>query len=119
MIAMLCLMVQGLWAQVKYIERWWDNDDNVVKETEHDCDTYTELSGSDDSRELTLESDKYYVVRGTDVKYKRLIAPYNNAAYLILCDGAKLTAQITINEYQYLTIYAQSGGTGKTRSKWF
>ena len=113
MTLLLAIFTVTAWAQVKYIERSWNSTNKVVTSTEYDCNTYTELSGTDASRALTLESGKYYVVRGADVRYKRLIAPYNNAAYLILCDGAKLTAQITINQYQYLTIYAQSGGTGQ------
>lgn len=60
-----------------------------------------------------MASSRYYVIKEADVRYKRLIAPENGIAYLILCDGAKLTAQITIDDGHSLEIYGQSKNTGQ------
>ncbi len=107
---------QMAWAQsVSYVYRYWDVN-SVVSETRNESD-FIVLNGSNSNDEYTLTSDRWYVVSGSDVKYKRLIAPSGTAANLILCDGAKLTAQITINNGCCLNIYAQSGGTGQLVAK--
>ncbi len=98
-------------AQVKYIYRSWNG--NAVIEEESEQSEYTVLSGSDDSRTLTLAAGGWYVVSNTDVKFKTLVAPEGTAANIILCNNSKLTAQITIEQGHALNIYAQAGGTGQ------
>lgn len=101
--------------QVYYIYRSWN--DQLVSETRTVSD-YIELTGNDASRELALQGGRFYVVKGADVRYERLIAPLGDpAANIILCDGAKLTAQITIDRENgmnhKLNIFAQMSETGK------
>ena len=119
-IALLCAFGQEAWAQtqdpVQYVYRSW-NGSEVVSETRTESN-YTVLSGNHSGEELTLNAGVYYVVSGSDVKYRRLIAPYGSTpAYLILCDGAKLTAQITIDDdatrSQSLTIFGQTNDSGE------
>ena len=113
-IALLCAIVQGAWAEeITFINHFWNYDNQTLESYDSQTDGYIELTGTDEKEEVWMASDCYYVIKGTDVRYKRLIAPEYGTAYLILCDGAKLTAQITIDDGHSLEIYGQSENTGQ------
>lgn len=107
MLAMM-LATATIWAEdITYIERSWNG--SVVTETEKTVSGYTVLN-STSGESISLTSGNYYVVKG-NAKYSQ-IAP-SGTAHLILCDGAKLEAQVLINNGNTLHIYAQSAGTGQ------
>ena len=115
-LAMLCVVVQGAWAQneeIKYIDYFWNAFSQTLSPYESKTSDYIELKGTDEKEEVWMAPSCYYVIKKADVRYKRLIAPENGIAYLILCDGAKLTAQITIDDGHSLEIYGQSESTGQ------
>ena len=115
-IALLCAIVQGAWAQneeIQYIDYFWNAFSQTLSPYESKTSDYIELKGTDEKEEVWMASSRYYVIKEADVRYKRLIAPENGIAYLILCDGAKLTAQITIDDGHSLEIYGQSENTGQ------
>ena len=115
-IALLFAIVQGAWAQneeIQYIDYFWNAFSQTLSSFESKTSDYIELKGTDEKEEVWMASSRYYVIKEADVRYKRLIAPENGIAYLILCDGAKLTAQITIDDGHSLEIYGQSENTGQ------
>lgn len=115
-IVLLCAIVQGAWAQnevIQYIDYFWNAFSQTLSPYEYETSDYIELKGTDEKEEVWMASSRYYVIKKADVRYKRLIAPENDPAYLILCDGAKLTAQITIDDGHSLVIYGQSENTGQ------
>ena len=115
-IVLLCAIVQGAWAQneeIQYIDYLWNDNSQTLSAYENKTSDYIELKGTDEKEEVWMASSCYYVIKKADVRYKRLIAPENGTAYLILCDGAKLTAQITIDDGHSLVIYGQSENTGQ------
>ena len=95
---------------VPYIERYWDSSAAAVRETAKSCDDYNWLEGSENA--TTLASGWYVVDH--DAKYKETLNVMGNVR-IILCDGATLNAQqgIYIQFGQTLTVYGQSGDSGK------
>ena len=80
------------------------------------CSDFTVLTSSDDSQELgDNDNEAWYVVCG-DVTIEGELHFKDNAAHLILCDGATLTVNAGdsngISTNIKITIYGQSGGTG-------
>ena len=131
LIALLCTVVLEAWsqnsqdpqpAQVKYIERMWDNDRFKVVDTEKTITDYETLTAPGDPDGWVLlgsqddQNDHYYVVvGGTNVTYKTLNV--YGKAHLILCDGATLTCTggILVEEGHNkakLFIHGQAGDTG-------
>jgi len=114
---LLALLAFGpmAWAQTKdpvsYIKRGWDDVNKVVTETTQTCTEYTELSGSHYGTK-PIEAGQWYVVRSS-FTCSHIIVCSGAAANLILCDGAALYAQITINDGCALNVFGQSSGTGK------
>ena len=111
-IALLCTMVQGAWADgVKYIERSWsgDNIGGSVVSTEKTCSSYTTWNGTSN---LT-GGWYYYKTSNKEINSHRITVSGN--VNLILADGSYLKHKrgIYIQDGCTLTIYAQSGGTGK------
>ncbi len=94
---------------VSYIYRSW-NGSEVVSE-ERTVTDYTELSGSHYGTE-PIEAGQWYVV-SSSFTCSHFIVRSGAAANLILCDGATLYAQITINDGCALNVFGQSSGTGK------
>ena len=78
------------------------------------CYDFIELTGST-STDITPLSSEWYVVRG-DISYSgSLVRSDGGSVNLILCDGSSLTAtglQVS-QDGGNLTIYSQSGNTGK------
>ena len=97
---------------VYYIEREWDEENKVVKATQKPLADFTELTGNNSDDIYNLESGKWYVVR-SNVVYKKIIAPTGSPAHLVLCDGASLTCQVTIEESHALNIYGQVFNSGR------
>jgi len=98
--------------RVYYIKRSYHNN-AVTEEIKYVADgDYTELAGSEDSI-VHLDNNGWYVVKGSNVQRRSLIAPTDGVANLILCDGASLSAVIIINEDCELNIYAQTKNSGK------
>ena len=96
---------------VYYVERGWENSSLTEEyKSRNDCIV---LAGTDSGATYNLESGRWYVVKGSNVQYKAVIAPSGDGANLILCDGATLTSLIIINEGCRLNIYAQSEDSGK------
>ena len=97
-----------------YVERSWNERTQSVEADFRILESYqyTTLTGSDDDVTLSLG---YYVVKGSDVVYDdRIIFSGGGNHYLILCDGAKISAEFfTVNKDNTLYIYGQSGNTGK------
>jgi hypothetical protein len=97
-----------------YVERSWNDETKAIEAhfRELESNEYTTLNGSDD--EITL-SPGYYVVKGNDVVYDdRIIFSGGGEHHLILCDGAKISAEFfTVHEDNTLDIYGQSDNTGK------
>ncbi len=122
--ALLCAVAQGAWAQasgesISYIDRQWDAVNKTVVETERTISTYTEITGQKENEYIDLESGKWYVVKGADVKRSRLFVAGGDGAevHLILCDGAKLSAKINFEtnfwgEQGNIHIYGQSNDSG-------
>lgn len=133
--ALFCMSVQGLWAhqlmevssvseqsstadKVSYIDRRWDDASKRVVDMEKvkNKGEYYLLSGNYGDSHLMLEDGHWYVVKG-DVKASSLIVPAGGNVFLIICDGAKLTAPVYfVTEYKQtgvIHIYGQTAGTGK------
>ena len=72
---------------VYYIHRYWDQGAKQVQSEIKVVSDYTELTGGGN---YTMEGT-YYVVKGR-VNYNHLSIDLPDVKYLILCDGAKLTA---------------------------
>lgn len=97
---------------VKYLD--WNGSQLVEKETSN----YTEITNS-----TTTLSSGFYVVKGSDVQTGHLIVEGTETSptYLILCNGAKLTATsntegksgIHVENENTLIITAPKDGTGK------
>lgn len=103
---------------VVYIDRQWDATNKKVTHEAKTCTNYTEITGDQSGDILRLEADKWYVVKGSNVKRKRIIVPDNATVHLILCDGATLSS--FVNFYCYHTtsegnlhIYGQGNDSGK------
>ena len=96
---------------VTYIKRSW-NGTEVVSEKDsiysHQY-SYHELSGAASTVE-EIYGGGWYVVKGSCQRNRVIVEGY---VYLILCDGATLTAPITINNTSTLVVYGQSNGTGR------
>ncbi len=97
---------------VYFIEREWDEENKVVKATQRSVTDFTVLSGNNSEAAYNLGSGKWYVVR-SNVVCKKIIAPAGDPAHLILCDGASLTGQVTIEEGHALHIYGQVYNSGR------
>lgn len=92
---------------VTYIERSWNGTEVVSEEkTKY---SYDELSGTE-STNHSLWGGGWYVVKSSFQCKRVIVEGYVN---LILCDGATLTAPITINNTSTLVVYGQSNGTGR------
>lgn len=104
----------GTWADnVSYIERSWSGGNtggSVVSETKT-CSSYITISS--DTQEL--KDNNWYCV-SSNVTCRNRIKVSSNAK-LILKDGFTLTCEkgIHINSGKTLTIYGQSGDSGKLR----
>ena len=86
-IVLLCAIVQGAWAQneeIQYIDYLWNAFSQTLSSFESKTSDYTELTGNHEKEEVWMASSCYYVIKEADVRYKRLIAPENGTAYLIL-----------------------------------
>ena len=94
------------------IEREWDEDNKVVKATQKSLTDFIELKGNNSNDIYNLEPGKWYVVR-SNVVCKKIIAPAGDPAHLVLCDGASLTCQVTIEEGHALHIYGQVYNSGR------
>ena len=96
---------------VYYIERSWDDASNAVK-TEIKIlksGDYTTLTGGDD---ITIQPG-YYVVKD-DVKYNKIQCAEGGKHHLILCDGAKVTADfVQVEDDNELDIYGQTNDNGQ------
>ena len=94
------------------IEREWDEDNKVVKAPQKPLTDFIELKGNNSNDIYNLEPGKWYVVR-SNVVCKKIIAPAGDPAHLVLCDGASLTCQVTIEEGHALHIYGQVYNSGR------
>ncbi len=103
---------------VHYIERGWDEANHKVTETLRfiSSGNYTELQG--DQRggvfdRVTLACDDIWlVVKNSDVTRNRIIVNEGKTVNIILCDGSKLTSQITVEAGQTVNIYGQLEDSG-------
>ena len=95
---------------VYYIERAWDDANKVVTVQVRilSSDEYTTLEGGDD---IEL-APGYYVVKG-NIEHDDIIMTGNGVHHLIICDGAKVEADILkVCESETLIIYGQNLNTG-------
>ena len=96
---------------IYYIERSWDDASKSVKAEIKILKSgdYTTLTGGDD---ITIQPG-YYVVKD-DVKYNKIQCTEGGNHSLILCDGAKITADfVQVEDDNELDIYAQTSNTGQ------
>ncbi|MCR4602023.1 MAG: hypothetical protein K5683_00640 [Prevotella sp.] len=117
MVALLCMVAQGAWADnavVKYLEKSWDEEQSKLVSSERSITDYTVLSGShpDDWYQLGDGSkDFYYVVNGS-VSYKTLVV--YGRVHLILTDNSWLTCtggiKLEKQNDAELFIYSQRDG---------
>ncbi len=114
-IALLSATIRLSAQEVSFIERGWDATNKTVTETQRTLNSgeYTLLTGNNPSETVTLASGGWYVVKESEVARFRLIAPEGKPAHLILCDGAQLSATVTIGMGQSLNIYGQSRNSGR------
>ena len=94
-------------ADYQYCSRSWNGSSVVTSIESHDCITL------DNTYFPTALSDGWYAVKGDVTVSDRITI--NGDVQLILTDGCKLNAKKGINlpENSTLSIYGQSGGTGK------
>ena len=94
---------------VPYIDRWWDETTKSVKEAQKTSKKYTIVESSDAAEGPTWLIGWYVVTENVEISGRITVS---GSVSLILCDGAKLTADkgITVTEGNSLTIYAQSEG---------
>ena len=119
MIALLCTIVQGAWAEsVTFNKRSWDESSKKVVTTETTKDA-TVLNSSDDWVPLGAndnQEDHYYVVKG-NVSIKTLNC--FGKVHLILTDNATLTCTggiiVQKSNNTHLYIYSQSDGNNQGR----
>ena len=106
-------LVNNLQDGLYYIERSWDAVNKVVVAEDKmlESGSYTTLNGGSDKN---LQPG-YYVVTG-NVTYETLNMTGNGVHHLILCDGAKLTANfVCVEGNNSLHIYGQANSTGQLR----
>ena len=100
---------------IEYVERSWDNANKRVVEILQLKPSFgtTELRGSANSDDISLSNWGWYYVQGSDVKYGYIDVESNATVFLILREGAKLTADARrIGQGSSLTIFGQIAGTG-------
>ena len=112
----LCLsllpVTAGAGEQVSYIECSWNKDTNTVTETSKNVANYTTIEESTTAWDSTTTGG-WYVAQGEVTINQRVTV--TGDVHLILADGCTLTVNggIQVAENNSLTIYGQSGGTGK------
>ena len=91
----------------------WDETSKTVKDVEGGCTDYTVVTDST----AAFEDGKWYVVNGEVSVASRITV--TGTVNLILCDGAKLTANegIALTSGKTLNIYGQSNGTGELTAR--
>ena len=111
-IALLCMVVQGAWAQTTstyhYSFYTWDSETNTLTKSST-LRTANDLTSATNVQESTFTNDGGWWGVSGDVEHKgRIIV--NKDTYLILANNATLTAKqgIFIKEGATLTIYANS-----------
>ncbi len=113
MIALLCAVVQGIWADsfdITYIERAWDADKKEVKEIEHTTSNYISMPAS--AEWINLEGGKNYYFSGY-CTYKALEITGEDV-HIILGDKCKVNLKhIKLEEGKSLHIHTLKGKSGK------
>ena len=97
---------------VGYIYYTWENN-TLTKHTDGTVTTATEVTASDTAWGGSDSMEYWYVAQGEVTINQRVTVTGN--VHLILADGCTLTVNggIQVAENNSLTIYGQSGGTGK------
>ena len=101
-----------LTADYQYCSRSWNGSSVVTSIESHDCITL------DNTYFPTTLTDGWYAVKGDVTVSDRITI--NGDVQLILTDGCTLNAKMGINlpENSTLSIYGQSGGTGKLNAEY-
>ena len=111
-LAILCMVSQGAWAQIDYLDRSW-NGTKVIQGVKQSPENATRFfSGIGNEYDEMVLSGGWYEVSGNVTRDAILVS---GNPKIILCDGATLTCK-KIQIYDgnsSLSIYGQSGETGK------
>lgn len=111
--ALLCAVVQGVWAgpfDITYIERSWDAEAKEVKEIEHTTDNYIQMAGSGEW--INLYGGKYYYFIG-NCTFKTLEI-MDEDVHIILGDNCKVNLKhIKLEVGKSLHIHTLKGKSGK------
>ena len=112
-IALVIAVGQTTRAQVSYIERSWDAENKKVVETVKTCSSYTEITGQNADSWISLENNRWYVVKESNVTYQTINVLGSNV-HLILCDGARisLTGGVKLEGSSTLNVYGQTEDSG-------
>ncbi|MBR0282013.1 MAG: InlB B-repeat-containing protein, partial [Oscillibacter sp.] len=96
---------------VAYLDAAWNETTKTVDFTEKTCADYAVVA----SDSAAWGAGWYAVTEDVTIAERVTVA---GEVYLILCDGATLTASkgITVDNDNKLTVYAQSGGTGALKA---
>ena len=96
---------------IYYIERSWDDANNVVK-AEIKILKSGDYAVMDGGSHVVIGAGDYVVK--DDVKYNTITCTEGEKHHLILCDGAKVTTNfLCVEEENELVIYGQSNDTGQ------
>lgn len=114
--AMPC--VTGVYAAgepVDYIERWWDEDEQKVMDSQKSVTNYTEVENSTTAWDGDTTGG-WYVVSGSVEITSRVTV--TGDVHLILMDGCTLTVNggIQVKDDNSLTIYGQKKGSGTVKA---
>ncbi len=111
--ALLCAVVQGVWAgsfDITYIEKYWDAEAKEVKDIEHTIDNYTQMAANGEW--LNLYGGRYYYFIGK-CTYKTLEIMGENV-HIILGDSCEVNLKhIKLESGKSLHIHTLKGKSGK------
>ena len=100
----------------KYEEREWNATSKKVVTTTKTCDSFTRLTSNNNKDKHTVLTDGWYVL-DYDIEYYEYL-DIDGDVKIILMDGKTMNAKdgIRIKTDKKLTIYGQSGNSGKIKA---
>ena len=119
-LTLLCGMTQGAWAdQVEYLDRWWDEATQSVKEELKTAEATQITAAMVKSSQwknphIELNTPGWYYISGTiETEIYEILLQASPSVHIILCDDAEIKASSFEMTSGELHFYGQAKGTGK------